>query len=381
MKNNFNILIFCLFSLNAFADEKKEILVPCKEQIANLCSEASAQNDVRGILKCLIANNQSLSLECKQEIERFAKASEQTTPPGGGPTGLLGSLGGGAKVPMLIYEGNLSSNDNNSNKTTTVGENSIKLSFPLYKNEKDTYSMSLVGGEWHFGQKLILDSRKIIPRKFYKTEIGLQYSHPLERGRMFGVQTSFGYLGDKLDSNNRNYSVSANYSFPGKNNGYWVLILSVANNGPFGPGVPLPGFFYIYKTPRFTGIFGLPILSMQWTPIDLWTFSFSAFGPIIKSEVSYGAIDKIQYFSALNWSQQNFILSDRESKKDRLTLEEKNVAVGIRASVFKPAFVELRIGYAFDRSVYLGNGLFVKNKGRADLNSNWFMSWNIRYIF
>ena len=336
MKDKLIIIVSLIISFSAFSDEKnlvekKPNLEPCKIQIANLCSEAASKSDIRGIVKCLITNNDSLTLECKQEIERFAKASEQTTASGGGPTGVLGSLGGGAKVPVLIYEGNLSPGNNHSNKMTSIGSNSIKLSFPILKNEKDTYSMSLVGSEWHFGQKIVLDSGKAVPRNFYKTELGVQYSRPLGGGKMMGIQTSFGYLGDEFDSNNRSYSVSANYSFPGENNGYWVLMMSMSNSGPFGPGIPMPGFFYIYKTPRFTGVFGIPILSMQWTPIDLWTFSFSALGPILKSEVSYGAIDKIQYFSALNWNQQNFILSDREEKKDRLTLEEKQIAVGARA--------------------------------------------------
>lgn len=78
-------------------------------------------------------------------------------------------------------------------------------------------------------------------------------------------------------------------------------MVMMSNNSPLGTYVPIPGFFYIYRTPTFTGLFGLPILSMQWTPVNPWSFSFSAFGPTIKSEVTYGTVDKTQFLPGLGW--------------------------------------------------------------------------------
>lgn len=380
------ISVFFLFLLGicAHAQDKNQSheMEMCKGQIELYCSSGRDTKDLREILKCLAKNDDKLSTECKQEIQRFAQASRQTTPPGGGPFGALGGLMGmGAQVPFLGYEGRYIPRHDGTPKTPAFTDNNLNASVPVFKTEKDTVALTLGGSNTHLSEPIILSSGTKVSSDFYKAEAGIQYSHKLEKQRTFGIRGSLGYTGDKINKETQSFSVSANYYFPGSKESAWVLMVMMSNNSPLGTFVPIPGFFYIYRTPTFTGLFGLPILSMQWTPTNPWSFSFSAFGPTIKSEVAYGAVDKTQFFTGFGWRQQRFILSERINEDERLTVEEKNAEIGFRRPLFQGVFSEFQTGYSFDRSIYAGEELFNDDGGSADLESNWYLKWSIKVVF
>lgn len=352
----------------------------CKVQIELYCKDEGERKDLREVAKCLVRNDENLSTECKQEIQRFAQASRQTTPPGGGPLGALGGLtGAGSQVPSLSYDGRYV--PSRAGQTPSFTENNLNVSFPVYKTETDTVSVTINGGNFHLSEPIVMDSGKTVPADFYRTEVGLGYSRKLANHRTIGFRGSYGYAGDKFKDNTQNYNLSANYSFPSSKEGSWVLMVMMSNNSPLGTSVPIPGFFYIYRTPTFTGLFGLPVASMQWTPVNPWSFSFSLFGPQIKTEAAYGAIDETQFFAGFGWKQQRYIVSDRTDDEERLTVEEKTAEIGLRRPLFHGVFSEFQTGYSFDRAVYAGEGLFNTDGGNANLESNWFLKWSLRVAF
>lgn len=378
------IFFSLLFGEQALAQDKPQSreMELCKGQIELYCQAEREKKDFREILKCLAKNEDKLSTECKQEFQRFAQASRQTTPPGSGPLGALGGLTGlGAQVPSLSYEGRFIPGSSGSPETPSFLESNLNTSVPVFKREKNTVAVTLGGGNLHLSEPVILSSGTKVSTNFYKAEVGLQYSRSLENKRRFGLRGSVGYSGDKIDTETQSFNVSANYSFPGSNDNQWVLMVMMSNNSPLGTFVPVPGFFYIYRTPTFTGLFGLPILSIQWTPINPWSFSFSAFGPTLKSEVAYGEIDKTQFFTGFGWRQQRYLLSERTNEDERLTIEEKNAEIGFRRPLFQGVFSEFQTGYTFDRSIYLGEGLFNKDGGDSDLEGNWYVRWSVKVAF
>jgi len=366
--------------------QEGKVLVPqtinlCKVQIDLYCGVERDKKDFREIIQCLIKNNDKLSTECKQEIQRYAQASRQTTPPGGGPLGALGGMTGlTSQVPSIGYEGRWLPDRHNSARPSLT-EHSLNVSVPVYKTEIDTISTTASGASLHMSEPIALDSGIKVPNDLYRADIGIQYSQRLSGKRMWGVRGSLGYAGEEFSKKTESFSVSTNYSFPGSNESHWVLMLMMSNNSPFGTSIPIPGFFYIYKTQTFTGLFGLPVLSLQWTPVNPWSFSLSAFGPQIKTEAAYGTIDDTQSFIAFNWKQQRFILSEHTNNNERLTLEEKNAEVGFRRPLWQGVFSEFQTGYSFDRSIYLGEGLLNKDGGTVNLASSWYLRWSIKIAF
>jgi len=375
------LLLILVFGNAATAQNSNSSSVdPCKDQVELYCKEESTAGDTRGITKCLMKNEERLSVQCKQELQRLVQASRQTMPLGGGPLGSLAGLTGAAsQIPSLSYEGRLIPS---SNETPSFFDNNLNISFPIYKTESETYSATLVGGHFHLSEPILLDSGTNVPTDFYRTDIGLGYSRKLSAQKTLGVRGTMGYLGDRFTSKTQSYSISANYSFPGaKENSSWVLMVMMSNNSPLGTFIPIPGFFYIYRTSTFTGLFGLPVASMQWTPVHPWSFSFSLFGPQIKAETSYGAIDKIQVYTGFGWKQQKYLVSERQNEDDRLTVEEKTAEIGLRKPLFQGVFSEIQAGYSFDRSIYQGEGLFNRDDGYADLDSSWYLKWSIKFVF
>lgn len=379
--HRFFILLALILSSYSYAQERKFVDV-CKIQIAELCQEETKTKDPKAIFKCLAKNESKLSDECKQEIQRTAKLINQTTPPGSGPLGMLGGMTSlGPMIPMLTYEGRVVPSGDNGKKAPAIAENNLRLNIPVYRNESHTVSTSVTNNILHLEKRVTLDSGLKLPHDFYRTELGLQYTRRLPEQRTYGLQGTFGYTGDKFNPDTQTYSVNANYSYPGKSGGHWVLMLIFSNNNPLGDGVPIPGFFYVHRTQTFTGVFGLPVMSMQWTPVNPWAFSFSMLGPIIRAEASYGTIDETQFFVGLGWTQQRYMLSERVKEDDRLTFEEKRAEIGLRRPLGPKIFAELKAGYAFDRAVYIGEGLLNRDGGEDNLGNAWSAGWTFRFLF
>jgi hypothetical protein len=122
-------------------------------------------------------------------------------------------------------------------------------------------------------------------------------------------------------------------------------------------------------------------MSLQWTPVTPWSFSLGLLGPNIHSEAGYGNVDRFQVFSGFYWTRQNYIPSERDDVKDRLTIEEKKAPVGFRVSICEMTLAELQFGHAFDRLIYIGSGLLNKGSGPTSIPSDWYLSTAVKLKF
>lgn len=293
---------------------------------------------------------------------------------------IAGLTGASSQIPTLTYSGRLTPS-NGGEKSPLVSDNNATISIPVFRSNEETYSATISGGQFHFGEAVQLDSGRETPQDFYRAEVGVGYTRRLSEKRSLGLRGAIGYSGDKFTGDTQSYNFSANYSFPSEDGkAGWVVSVMMSNLSPFGL-IPIPGFFYIYKTPTLTGIFGLPVSSLQWTPTDPWSFSLSILGPQIRGEIAYGIIDKTQVFFGGGWQQQRFLVSDREKERDRLTVEDKNIEVGVRMPVTESIHSEVSVGGLFDRSVYEGEKLFDKSNGQADLDNSLVLKYSLRVIF
>lgn len=349
----------------------------CEKDRVRFCGDKKELSDIRS---CLIEHDKEIATECKQELDRFMQMRRQAASRGDGALSFFGGLNAmGPPVPLISYDGRYSPGSH----STSFTENKFNISSPIYKSDADTVSLALAGGILHLGDSLVLSSGKMVPTDLYRIETGAQYFSQLPERKNWSVKGSVGYAGDKpfVSSNDLTYSLNANYGFPGSGKGFWIVSVFFSNNGPLGNYVPIPGVSYLYKSDTFTGMFGFPITSMQWTPVFPWSFSLSVFGPLVRAEVGYGSIDRIQYFTGFYWTRQSYIPSERDKDKDRLTIEEKKAAIGFRTPILGPMIGELQAGRAFDRSAYIGDRLFNKDGGSVTIPSDWYLSTSIRVRF
>ena len=372
------VLVFLTVSPASADDSKPRQPIPlqfCVKERIRFCSD---KNMLPDIVSCLIEHDKEVSTECKQELERFEEKRRKMMSQGGeafGPVGGPGEMG--PPVPLISYGVKYSPG------STSFIENKLNISAPIYKSEADTVSLSLAGSDVHLTNTLTLDSGKKVPTDLYRTDAGVQYFNQLSENRDWGLRGSVGYSGDKPSANSREltYSLSANYGFPGSGSGHWMLTAMFSNNGPLVNYIPIPGVSYLYQTDTFTGMFGFPFTMMRWTPVSPWSFSLAIFGPMVQSEVGYGSLDHVQYFSGFYWTRESYIQSTRENDKDRLTVEEKKAAVGLRTLIWGQMIGEFQLGQAFDRSIYIGNGPLNKDGGSVSIPADWYLSASIKVKF
>ncbi len=288
----------------------------------------------------------------------------------------------GPPIPMMTYEGRYSPGD----KAPSFTENKLNLLAPMYKTETNSVSLLFNNTYFHLGDRVVLDSGKRVSRDLYRMETGAQYHQQLPEKKSWGLRGTVGYAGDKpsLKSNDLTYNFIGNYGFPGSGKGYWMFMLFFSNNGPLGNYIPIPGVSYLYKTENFTAMLGFPIFSLRWTPVSPWSFSLGFYAFNIRSEIAYGSSEKIQFFSCYYMTRQNYIPQERENTKDRLTIEEKKVALGFRKTFWDSVQGEFQLGPVFDRSIYIGHGRSGSDKksaGNVSIPSEWYASLNLKVKF
>lgn len=379
-----NFLIVFLYILVGPIWAKPEDRNRCHEDLNKLCSHAKG---IAEKLECLKKNDKQLSVACRKQIQRSFKTEIQTK----APTGMLfsgaGGLGGRLSfIPLVKYQTEISGpvGQPKNNSDTRITRHTLEGSTPLYGSKKGILSASVRYGVTQFNRELTLNSGTKINSHLKKLEFGLNFNKPLDNRKNFNIRAQYGYRGDKIGGSDYNYSLMTGYSYPTESKkGRWQYFLMFSNNGPLGNNIPIPGFMYFYRTPTMNLIVGLPVLSLQWNPEKSdFGVSASLFGPFYNLELTYGLVDEIQYFAFTRWKQENFILSDRTSKRDRLNIYEKITGVGLRAALMdKNLGLELRAGFSNDRKLYMGNGLFKKNKGSLDLRDSSFVKLLISKAF
>lgn len=280
----------------------------------------------------------------------------------------------GTPLPLLTFE---------ARHDEEMHESKASLTIPLYKNEIDSWSLSLNGNQLHFEKAMKLNSSDYeVPQSLSKAELGLHFNRKLNALKTWGIKASIGYAGDEPSSADQEltYSFMMNYGYPSEDKkGFWNWILLISNNGPFVNYFPIPGFVYIHRTPTFTGVFGFPVLSLHWNLNPDVKYSLALMGVNIFSELTYGQLDKYQVYGHYSLTQQSYLPHNRPEKKDRLNIQEQKASVGFRKPLYDSFMLDLQTGYSYDRSIYMGNKLLNKSKGSKPLDAEWYAQINLKY--
>ena len=349
----------------------------CENEKARYCAEQSGVSDLGS---CLIAHKAELSPQCKQDIERFIQMRAQAFLRGVAARSVHseGPMLWVRRFPLISYDGRFSPG---FNSPPSLMKNGGSIAFPVLKSSTNTVSLSLSGSDLHLGSPVVLDTGFAVPNNLYRMEFGTQYNHRYSSGSSLGFRSSVGYAGDEpfQNSNDVTYSISANYGLPGgSERSYWLFSIFFSNNSPLGNYIPIPGVDYLYRTEKFTGMFGFPVTSIQWTPVYPWSFSASLFGPSIQAEVGYGAIERVQFFTDYSWGMDSYLPSQRDNSLYRLTIQEMKVGSGFRMLLGQSFLAEVQGGWAFARYIYMGQSLFDDQGGLADLDDDWYVTLSLK---
>lgn len=355
------------------ADDKA--ISACRIEIEKHCSN---QADQKKSLSCLLAHEKEVSQNCKQELQRISKTLEAAGSRGGGGLSSFGGvMGGMGLMPPQKTIITLNGNFSPEGDPTTIEQSKMSIATPIYSKNGKAFAMSAGGGRITFNETQFFDDGQKTPRELHRVDLGAQYSSTLKNKAFFGLRGTIGSASDKpfYSKDEVTFSLSTFYTKPGEGRGQWIYSVFLSNNNSLANYIPIPGFIYLYRNQGFTGMFGLPFFSMQWTPKAPWILSMSFFITNFNSEIAYGLRDKFQTFAGFAISQQNFLRADREEKTDRLFFNEKKVFLGARSPLTNAISTELQTGLSFDRKLKEGES-FNDTHLEADLGRSWYISMN-----
>lgn len=369
MRYFFFLLFWSLLSIS-FAEEGP--FSSCQEEIRKYCS---SYEKVTERVSCLLTVKDSLSSDCQQELQRVSQTLEATGVRGGGGLSSFGGVMGRfgllpPKKTIVSANGQMAPEGN----PVVIQQGRINVSTPIWTKQGKSFSLSTGAGSVVFNETQKFDNGQNAPQELHRIEAGGQYTRTTKDG-LFGGKLSVGSASDRPfhSKDEMAYSLNGFYTANTTGDRLWIWTVFLSNNNPVANFVPIPGFIYLYKEEGFTGMFGLPFLSIQWTPKEPWVFSVSSFLTNLNTEVAYGFRDQLQVFTGFAISQQSFLREGREDSTDRLFFNEKRIFTGVKSPYTKEVSLEFQTGLSFDRSLKEGRR-FNDTHLEADLGRSWFVS-------
>lgn len=256
---------------------------------------------------------------------------------------------------------------------------------PFYKNDEDSLAFSLTYSELDIATQAALPSQRKIPELLSSASFGLTYAQKLEGKKFWAINGSFGSASDQPFSHPNVDTLGANLfaTITAEEESSWLFILNYSNNRPILNNIPIPGFAYQYTPSKtFRGLFGFPFAFMRWEFQPQWTWSFFvATFSVVKTEFAYSVAGPVQIFTSFDFSQQPFLMRDRENTKDRLFYDEKKWAMGIRSPLSKELFADLSGGVAFDRNFFEAENYQKADQNRMAVGATWFAAASLSARF
>lgn len=259
-------------------------------------------------------------------------------------------------------------------KSVELSQAGAMLSVPFGIKETSSWSASVAYHAIQISTEAVLPSnQRKIPSTLSNTNFTLNHTQKTEGKKFWGFNVSYGSASDQPFANPSVNTIGANWiqALSIEEESSWSLIVNYSNNRPILNNIPLPGFAYTYTPSKtFQGTFGFPFVFTRWNfhPDLTWTGMILGFS-IFKTELAYSIKGPIQLYTSFDFSQQPFLLRDREDAKNRFFYDEKKVALGIRSPLNKVLFADLSGGFTYDRNFFEakdydnrnGNLLNVKN--------------------
>lgn len=363
-----------LFLLSAHA---QELPSNCREDQKRICPDVKSFRDG---LDCLTKNLKDLSKECQADLQRISQLVKETGGARGGGMPSFGGSMGGLLPPskkILTVGGTLAPEEVSTNNYR------VNAATPLWAWDDHSTAVTLNAQRIELGEnKTISDGPEKTPRRLDRVELSGVYSRKLSDKKFVGGRLQVGSASDRPFHSNREMSYTAMgfYGKPAEDGNFWLYSVFISNNNPIANFLPIPGVTYVYRNDKFTGLFGLPFNSIQWTPVPTWSFSLSFLITNMTAEVTYGLKENIQWSAGYSRSQQTFLRHEREKLRDRLFFTENRLYVGMKTPADKSLSWELQSGLAFDRQLREGTG-FSNTDLLMNLHRSWYVSAGTTYLF
>jgi len=268
-------------------------------------------------------------------------------------------------------------------------QHDLSLAMPLWHDERQAVSLhagvraldlntdarlrdwdDLLDGHWQ-------DFDAALPGELYDVRLGATYRRKLANDWIVGGSLTLGSASDRPFASAEEWVVNATgfARVPHGERNAWLLMLNVANNREFLPGVPIPGVAYAWSPDqKLATLLGIPFCWARYQPIDGLTLQGAYFIPrTVHAKISYQIVEPLELFAAFDWDSQRYLRSGRHDEDDRLFFYEKRVTGGLRWRIAKGVHLDAYAGYGFDRLFFEGEGYSDRGDRRIDIDDGPFV--------
>ena len=245
--------------------------------------------------------------------------------------------------------------------------------FVIFKSDEQAFALGFRYG--------LLDARPI-DKTLYTEDLIVSYSKNLEGQRRVGTRLLLGSQSDKpfAGSNVLAIFTSVYYTYPVSERAQWMLSVNYSNLSVMWNDLPFPGVNYFFKTSEWIILAGFPVNSATWISKNGYSLTAALMGIYsVRLEAAYGP-PWMQFFANLEWGQVGYLLKERSNNRDRLFLDEKRASLGARVAASKQTRLDIRGGYAFDRSFFQAQSYKDKNASNTtEFKDSWFAGLSLTH--
>jgi hypothetical protein len=256
-------------------------------------------------------------------------------------------------------------------------QHDVTLDAPLYQGASDEWATSFRLRNQQFDTDAVFpDSGQPFPDELWNIRFGTSYRHRFESGWIGAITLTVGSPSDQpfASLKETDIATTAILRVPSGEHGAWLYFVNYSSNREFLPGIPIPGFGYAYEpSEQLSAVVTTGFLSLRYRPVESLTLTATYVAVrTVDVRVTYQVARPVRLWVGFDWTNDRFLLANREDEDDRLFYYEKRFRAGAIIGLARQVYTEITVGYSFDRFYFEGESYSDRDHNRIDVGSGPF---------
>jgi hypothetical protein len=253
-------------------------------------------------------------------------------------------------------------------------QHDFSLSVPFLQNTSNEWYGSARVRRQEFATGAILpDTGEPFPDDLWNIRIGTGYRHRFDSGWIGALDVAIGSPSDKPFASIDEMDISATgvLRVPARNRDAWIFFLNYASNREFLPNIPIPGLGYAWEpSDQLSAIVTTGLVSVQYRPLETLTLSATYIAVrTVDVRLTYQVFRPVRLWVGFDWTNERYLLAGRADPDDRFFYYEKRIRAGAIIGLARQLFMDVTVGYSFDRFYFEGESYSDRDQNRIDVGS------------
>jgi hypothetical protein len=258
-------------------------------------------------------------------------------------------------------------------------QHDFRLTTPLRQDDRDEWFATVRVREQVFDTEAVLpDTGDPFPDELWNVRAALGYRHRFDSGWIAAAHVRLGSPSDEPFASFDEIDVGATgvLRVPHRERGAWLFFLDYSKTRELLGGVPLPGVGYAYRpSDTLDLVVATGFVTVLYQPTEKLTLrAYYAAVRTVDLRVMYQLFRPVRLWAGFDWTDERYLRADRPDSDDRLFYYEKRFRVGaiIGLARYPQLYIDLSVGYTFDRFYFEGEDYSDRHDNRIDVDSGFF---------